>query len=109
VQIYISTHDAEEPHGDPRERASTIRSTASLNEDDLVPISKQTPVYYDTAATDMKGAWSALATPENISDILASQLSMPKGFPGLASPAMNPMSMALSHEEIVVGCADGTI
>jgi pyrimidine and pyridine-specific 5'-nucleotidase len=66
-------------------------------------------VYYDTAATDMKGAWATLAVPEDIQDRLASQLLLPKGFPGLASPAMNPMSMALSHEEIVVGCADGSI
>ncbi len=27
----------------------------------------------------------------------------------LATPDKNPMSMALSHEEAVVGCADGTI
>jgi len=28
---------------------------------------------------------------------------------GLATPEKNPMSMQLSHEEVVVGCADGTI
>jgi pyrimidine and pyridine-specific 5'-nucleotidase len=57
----------------------------------------------------MKGAWSALAIPDEIPNRLAAQLALPKGFTGLVSPTLNPMSMALSHEEIVVGCADGTI
>ncbi|KAG8810423.1 hypothetical protein FRC19_004555 [Serendipita sp. 401] len=34
---------------------------------------------------------------------------LPAKFHGLATPAMNPMSFALNHEEVVVGCADGTI
>jgi pyrimidine and pyridine-specific 5'-nucleotidase len=34
---------------------------------------------------------------------------LPKKFTGLATPEKNPMSMQLSHEEVVVGCADGTI
>jgi pyrimidine and pyridine-specific 5'-nucleotidase len=34
---------------------------------------------------------------------------LPKKFAGLATPEKNPMSMQLSHEEVVVGCADGTI
>ena len=34
---------------------------------------------------------------------------LPKKFEGLATPEKNPMSMQLSHEEVVVGCADGTI
>jgi len=33
----------------------------------------------------------------------------PHQFTGLATPDKNPMSMQLSHEEVVVGCADGTI
>lgn len=36
-------------------------------------------------------------------------VNLPPDFKGLATPGMNPMSMALSHEEVVVGCGDGTI
>jgi len=35
--------------------------------------------------------------------------TLPSKFTGLATPEKNPMSMQLSHEEVVVGCADGTI
>ena len=34
---------------------------------------------------------------------------LPNKFAGLATPEKNPMSMQLTHEEVVVGCADGTI
>ena len=95
----------------PKEKEDAkILDLNDLNEDEEAPSSKQqNAVYYDVVATDMKGAWSALALPEEIPANIAAQLGLQKGFTGLASPALNPMSMALSHEEIVVGCADGTI
>lgn len=33
--------------------------------------------------------------------------AVPLKFAGLATPEKNPMSMQLSHEEVVVGCVDG--
>ena len=44
--------------------------------------------------------------PSDIKGILG---KLPAKFQGLSSPGMNPMSMQLTHEEVVVGCADGTI
>ncbi|KAE9384893.1 hypothetical protein BT96DRAFT_929073 [Gymnopus androsaceus JB14] len=35
--------------------------------------------------------------------------SLPPKFSDLATPEKNPMSMQMSHEEVAVGCADGTI
>ncbi|KAF9234238.1 hypothetical protein BU15DRAFT_65904 [Melanogaster broomeanus] len=35
--------------------------------------------------------------------------ALPNKFTGLATPEKNPMSDELQHEEVVVGCADGTI
>jgi len=58
---------------------------------------------------EVTGSWSALAGPDipaNVKGILG---DLPKKFTGLATPEKNPMSMQLSHEEVVVGCADGTI
>ena len=35
--------------------------------------------------------------------------ALPSKFSGPAVPEKNPMSMQLSHEEVVVGCADAMI
>jgi pyrimidine and pyridine-specific 5'-nucleotidase len=77
-------------------------SSASIS----VPLS----VDFDTAILGLGGAWGALAngpgpgaTPKGLLGLL------PPQFAGLATPEKNPMSMQLSHEEVVVGCADGTI
>ncbi|KAE9394209.1 hypothetical protein BT96DRAFT_998680 [Gymnopus androsaceus JB14] len=56
-------------------------------------------VEIDTNCTPVTGAWSALADAES--------LGIPGG--GLNGSEKNPMSMQMSHEEVVVGCADGTI
>ncbi|KAJ3575409.1 hypothetical protein NP233_g1113 [Leucocoprinus birnbaumii] len=66
----------------------------------------------DTNVVPLTGAWAALA---NTSGSLSVAVKGLKGqapsnkFAGLATPEKNPMSMQLSHEEVVVGCADGTI
>lgn len=65
--------------------------------------------------TPLSGVWAALAHPPE--DPSATPWTSAKGllgslppkFQGLATPGMNPMSMQLSHEEVVIGCADGTI
>ncbi|KIK63282.1 hypothetical protein GYMLUDRAFT_72018 [Collybiopsis luxurians FD-317 M1] len=70
----------------------------------------------DTNCTPVTGAWAALADAENLpqpgdANVKIKGLigSLPTKFNGLATPEKNPMSMQMSHEEVVVGCADGTI
>ncbi|KAG6815934.1 hypothetical protein H0H87_010094 [Tephrocybe sp. NHM501043] len=62
----------------------------------------------DTDVRPLGGAWTALANGGGggARGLLG---ALPPGFAGLATPEKNPMSMQLSHEEVVVGCADGTI
>jgi pyrimidine and pyridine-specific 5'-nucleotidase len=63
-----------------------------------------------TEIIPLKGAWAALADANNSGEQVKGLLGqLPKKFEGLATPDKNPMSMQLSHEEVVVGCADGTI
>ncbi|KAG2346477.1 hypothetical protein BDR05DRAFT_878067 [Suillus weaverae] len=69
----------------------------------------QTPnIDIDANITPLSGAWAALAhaTPVGVKGLLG---PLPPKFTGLAMPEKNPMSMQLTHEEVVVGCADGTI
>jgi pyrimidine and pyridine-specific 5'-nucleotidase len=85
------------------------------DEDDTVTVSsaasgRGTPasVDLDTDCITLGGAWAALAdgpvagTPGLLG-------AFPPAFHGLATPEKNPMSMQLTHEEVVIGCADGTI
>ncbi|KAG1780026.1 hypothetical protein EV702DRAFT_1211711 [Suillus placidus] len=62
----------------------------------------------DANIIPLSGAWAALAhaTPVGVKGLLG---PLPPKFTGLAVPEKNPMSMQLTHEEVVVGCADGTI
>ncbi|KAG2360790.1 hypothetical protein BDR07DRAFT_1288705 [Suillus spraguei] len=71
--------------------------------------SSSTPsVDIDANIIPLSGAWAALAhaTPVGVKGLLG---LLPPKFAGLAVPEKNPMSMQLTHEEVVVGCADGTI
>lgn len=74
----------------------------------LSPVSS---IDYDTNIEPLGGAWAALAEADNTSATGVKGLlgKLPSKFQGLATPEKNPMSMQLSHEEVVVGCADGTI
>ncbi|KZT03667.1 uncharacterized protein LAESUDRAFT_659262 [Laetiporus sulphureus 93-53] len=68
-------------------------------------------VDFDTDIVPLTGAWSALAEGDAAAFVGMKGLlgQVPPRFQGLATPEKNPMSMQLSHEEVVVGCADGTI
>ena len=59
----------------------------------------------------LQGVWASLSegVPESVANVKGLLGGLPKKFEGLATPEKNPMSMQLSHEEVVVGCADGTI
>jgi len=83
------------------------------DEDDLAFIARHLPpsVDIETHIAPLTGAWGALAETSLGSTIGVKGLlgPLPPKFAGLATPEKNPMSMQLSHEEVVVGCADGTI
>jgi pyrimidine and pyridine-specific 5'-nucleotidase len=82
--------------------------------DDVIvrdPSPLQVRVDIDTDVRALSGGWAALASVDNVSGagVKGLQGQLPPKFQGLATPEKNPMSMQLSHEEVVVGCADGTI
>ncbi|KAJ7699242.1 hypothetical protein B0H17DRAFT_1328279 [Mycena rosella] len=95
-QIFMSTHEDKE--GEVKDAAGRAADA----------IRTGTPVDIDLAATPMGGVWGALALPP-YGDTRGLKGALPPKFTGLATPEKNPMSMALSHEEVVVGCADGSI
>lgn len=66
-------------------------------------------VDFDTKITTISGAWGMLADGDAGNGMRGLLGPLPPKFTGLATPEKNPMSMQLSHEEVVVGCADGTI
>ena len=77
-----------------------------------VPLSSNDVDIDSTPIAPLSGAWALAevdsncsSTPGTVKGLLG---SLPSKFAGLATQK-NPMSMQLSHEEVVVGCADGTI
>jgi len=107
-QIFMSTHEDRE-HPSVPQHGEDENDDADLNF--IMPVEKTPSVDIDTNITPLTGAWSAVAGGEgklvNTTKGILGQL--PAKFAGLATPEKNPMSMQLSHEEVVVGCADGTI
>ncbi|EDR09874.1 uncharacterized protein LACBIDRAFT_318148 [Laccaria bicolor S238N-H82] len=112
-RIFMSTHEDQEHPLVPRnDQDNDDDVDADLNF--IVPVEKTpTPsVDIDTNITPLTGAWSAVAGGEGGKSINTTKGilgQLPAKFAGLATPEKNPMSMQLSHEEVVVGCADGTI
>ncbi|KAI0826683.1 hypothetical protein BC628DRAFT_1410262 [Trametes gibbosa] len=109
--VSLCTPGGGETHRDKEEMAKE-----ASDEDSDEPKSEglRTPspgVDYDTDILPVSGAWAALAHEDNASAAGVKGLlgHLPAKFNGLATPEKNPMSMQLSHEEVVVGCADGTI
>ncbi|KAF9531327.1 hypothetical protein CPB83DRAFT_761404 [Crepidotus variabilis] len=138
-RVFMSTHlDKEKAHirdamadeeSGERPSSPTGTSTTAADLDDLDFISKHVPPQLPSAGpptsevdidtthiAPLAGAWGALADMNvnfassgahpQIKGLLG---NLPPKFAGLATPEKNPMSMQLSHEEVVVGCADGTI
>ena len=59
--------------------------------------------------TPLAVAWAALVdpiAPGSESGMRVLLGALPNKFSGLATPEKNPMSMQLSHEEVVLGCAN---
>jgi pyrimidine and pyridine-specific 5'-nucleotidase len=95
-----------------RDRHATVSDNMLDNiGESLVPrVDNPTAVDLDTDIATISGAWSVIAhEPAGAYDMKGLLGSLPAKFSGLATPEKNPMSMQLSHEEVVVGCADGTI
>lgn len=105
-QIFMSTH---------RDKDEVRR--AADDDDDVYAASDSgrsdatSEVDYETSILPLTGAWAAVAEADAVSAAGVKGLrgNLPAKFAGLATPEKNPMSMQLSHEEVVVGCADGTI
>ncbi|KAG8905601.1 hypothetical protein FRB99_008599 [Tulasnella sp. 403] len=76
-------------------------------EDNSMISEASTCVDLTTDIAAIGGAWAAIADGPPLG--APGIKNLPPDFKGLATPGLNPMSMALSHEEVVVGCADGTI
>ncbi|KAH9072932.1 hypothetical protein EDB83DRAFT_2219927 [Lactarius deliciosus] len=102
-RIYMSTH---------KEKVATAADDDLDNAgENLPPRGKTSPsVDLDTSIAPISGAWSVIADgPVGAYDMKGLYGTLPAKFAGLATPEKNPMSMQLSHEEVVVGCTDGTI
>jgi pyrimidine and pyridine-specific 5'-nucleotidase len=101
-------------HRDKTRSASPVADQAGEDDNPLGP-SREDAVDVESSITDLAGVWGALAhidsgTPATtITSTIGVSGHLPAKFAGLATPALNPMSMQLTHEEVVVGCADGTI
>ncbi|KAJ3915399.1 hypothetical protein F5877DRAFT_48654 [Lentinula edodes] len=107
--------DGEDSDSDLHHIITGTKFTESSTGEKYVPYSG---VDIDTNCTPVTGAWAALADAESIPRLNGNGPvgkvrgligSLPPKFGGLAMPEKNPMSMQMSHEEVVVGCADGTI
>lgn len=105
----MSTHEDREQHSVPQDEDDDDNADLSF----IMPVEKTPSVDIDTNITPLTGAWSAVAGggSEGMSINTTKGIlgQIPAKFAGLATPEKNPMSMQLSHEEVVVGCADGTI
>ncbi|KAF8801505.1 hypothetical protein BYT27DRAFT_7198297 [Phlegmacium glaucopus] len=120
-RIFMSTHqdkeksrrskgEGEEPHtneDEPRDDLDFIIQTPASASSSS---SSSSRVDINTHIVPLSGAWGALAdVPTSRTNVKGLLGQLPPKFAGLATPEKNPMSMQLSHEEVVVGCADGTI
>ncbi|GLB40918.1 putative A Receptor for Ubiquitination Targets [Lyophyllum shimeji] len=102
-RIFMSTHqDKETP-------PALAPEADGDDEDAIVRDPSPPPVDIDTNVIPLTGAWAALATTDSGVGVKGLLGQVPPKFAGLATPEKNPMSMQLSHEEVVIGCADGTI
>uniref|UniRef100_A0A0W0EY18 F-box domain-containing protein n=1 Tax=Moniliophthora roreri TaxID=221103 RepID=A0A0W0EY18_MONRR len=98
-RLFMSIHE---------EKPEAAGKPDAEDEDDLDKI-LQPSVDIDTDVTPVTGVWGALANATDGTGVKGLIGPLPPKFQGLATPEKNPMSMQLSHEEVVVGCTDGTL
>ena len=113
----MSTHQDKEKS---RRMKDEEDENETVNGDDLdfITTTPSSKVDTNTRIVPLSGAWGALSdfpqppspgssgTTKKVKGLIG---PLPPKFAGLATSEKNPMSMQLSHEEVVVGCADGTI
>ena len=106
-KIFMSTHR----ESDDTKRTPEEGDDSTIDFSDSGKSESTFHVDYDDNVTPLTGAWAAMADADHLaaSARIGFKGSLPAKFQGLATPEKNPMSMQLSHEEVVVGCADGTI
>lgn len=97
-------------HRDKTQAAKATDEDEEESQQERAP-SPTSGVDFDKEILPLTGAWAALAECDTAASAGVKGLfgQLPPKFQGLATPEKNPMSMQLSHEEVVVGCADGTI
>lgn len=103
VQIFISTHHDKSQ----QRRVSQDEDDEDSDMDSRSDLVLTPGVDLDTEIHGLHGVWAAMAHGAGDAKGLLGKL--PPNYHGLATPEKNPMSMQLTHEEVVVGCADGTI
>ncbi|THG96759.1 hypothetical protein EW026_g5133 [Hermanssonia centrifuga] len=106
--IFMSTH---RDKADTKSSDETDKESESEYSSSSSRLSPGLSVDVDNNIVPLTGAWSAMADTDTVSapGVKGFLGKVPAKFQGLATPEKNPMSMQLSHEEVVVGCADGTI
>ena len=107
----MSTHRDKDSAKPPSDDGSADDDDDDLTISTLTRRVESPSVDFDTEIRAVTGAWTLLADGNanamyNMKGLFG---QVPAKFAGLATPEKNPMSMQLSHEEVVVGCADGTI
>ena len=129
----MSTHQDKEKSRRMKSDEEEENETVNGNDLDFITATPSTPssssslskVDTKTHIVPLSGVWGALSsdfpppsTPSSSSSSGTTTTTtkvkgllgpLPPKFTGLATSEKNPMSMQLSHEEVVVGCADGTI
>jgi len=114
MQVLMSTHQ-DKANGYDHDLDGLVNEDTESDAGPLMDhanplFSSPTPsVDIDTNIMPLSGAWAALAHATSDRGVKGLLGPLPPKFGGLAMPEKNPMSMQLTHEEVVVGCADGTI
>ncbi|KAJ8581771.1 hypothetical protein M405DRAFT_831863 [Rhizopogon salebrosus TDB-379] len=114
--VLLSTHEDKANdydfgrHGWTNEDTEKDNDTGPLmDRANLLYTSPIPSVDIDANIIPLAGAWAALAIAPSDRDVKGLLSPLPHKFAGLAVPEKNPMSMQLTHKEVVVRCADGTI
>ena len=106
----MSTHQDKEKLHHMKEEGDIINDNDNLDYITQTPplTSSSSKVNINTHIIPLSSAWAVLSDIPN-AQVKGLLSPLPPKFAGLAMLEKNLMSMQLSHEEVVVGCADGTI
>jgi pyrimidine and pyridine-specific 5'-nucleotidase len=112
-RIFLSTHRDRESLVPPNRDDDDDGESGQIRKENGNGVlhGEEEGVDVETDVTALTGVWASLANANGSLSTAVKGLKgvAPPKFMGLATPEKNPMSMQLSHEEVVVGCADGSI